>query len=119
MYTQTVALKEVRCYAFHGYYPEEQLTGGVFLVDAEVTFEANDDTENLDKTVNYEVLNAIILQEMSNTQKLLETVVKRIIDSITSKYPFIATAKVGIKKMNPPMEGEIGYSFVQLGFVAD
>lgn len=116
MYTQTVALRDVRCHALHGFYPEEQLIGCVFMVDIEVTFKANHDTENLDNTVNYEVLNQIILKEMANTQKLLETVVKNILDSVRNNYPFILTATVGIKKMNPPMPGQIGHSFVALSY---
>lgn len=120
MYLQTVALKDVKCHSLHGFYPEEQLIGCYFMVDAEVTFNANsDDTENLDKTVNYEVLNTIILTEMANTQKLLETVVKNILEAIKINYSFINTAKVGIRKLNPPMPGQIGYSFVELSYIAD
>ncbi|WP_199119081.1 dihydroneopterin aldolase [Pedobacter sp. ASV28] len=119
MYIQTVALKEVKFHALHGYYPEEQLIGCHFMVDAEVTFMPNGDTENLSKTVNYEVLNAIIRQEMEHTQKLLETVVKNIIDSIVSTYPFVITAKVGIRKLHPPMIGEIGCSYVELAYKSD
>jgi len=119
MYTQTVALKDVRCHAFHGYYPEENLIGCVFMVDAEVTFSTeNQDTENLEKTVNYEVLNNFILKEMRQTQKLLETVVKNILEQIKTTYPFVLSAKVGIKKMNPPMPGQIGHSFVELSYKA-
>jgi len=119
MYIQTVALRDVRCHAFHGFYSEEQLIGCVFMVNVEVTFKPNNDTENLDKTVNYEVLNQIILKEMKHTQKLLETVVKNILEEVKSIYPFILTVKVGIRKMNPPMPGEIGHSFVALSYKAD
>lgn len=114
MFVQTVALKEVKFYAFHGYYPEENLTGNHFSVDVEVTFVPKGDSEDLKQTVNYEVINSIISEEMKNTQKLLETVVKNIIDQLVSKYPFLLTAVVGIKKLHPPMPGEIGHSFVQL-----
>nr|WP_068887111.1 dihydroneopterin aldolase [Pedobacter panaciterrae] len=115
-YIQTVALRDVKCYAYHGYYPEEQLTGIYFLVDVVVTFTPNTDTENLERTVNYEILNNIILDEMKNTRKMLETVVKSILDRVVQNYPFIHTAEVGIKKLNPPMPGEIGHSFVQLSY---
>lgn len=118
-YLQTVALRDVKCYALHGYYPEEQLTGIYFLVDVVVTFLPNSgDTENLNHTVNYEVLNTILLEEMKNTQKMLETVVRRILDRVRAQYPFVLTAEVGIRKMNPPMPGEIGHSFVQLKYTA-
>lgn len=118
MFTQTVALKDVKFKAYHGFYPEEQLIGSHFSVDVEVTFLPNDDTENLNATVNYEVINDVISNAMMKTQKMLETVVKIIIDELILKYPFIQTAKVGVKKMNPPMSGEIGCSFVQLSYNA-
>ena len=118
MLVQTVALKEVKFYAFHGFYPEEQLTGNHFSVDVEVTFVPNIDTENLAKTVNYEVINSIVIKQMNHTQKLLETVVKNIIDDLTNTYDFLQTAVVGIKKIHPAMPGDIGYSFVQLCYTS-
>jgi dihydroneopterin aldolase len=115
-YIQTVALRDIKCFAFHGYYSEEQLTGIYFMVDAVVTFEPDDDTENLLRTVNYEVLNTIILEEMKRTQKMLETVVKNILDRVVGSYPFLNSAEIGIRKLNPPMPGQIGHSFVQLSY---
>ena len=63
-YVQTVALKDVKCFAYHGFYEEEQLTGTYFSIDLTVSFVPDADTENLEKTVNYEVLNEIILEEI-------------------------------------------------------
>lgn len=117
-FIQTVALKDVKCFAFHGYYPEEQLTGIYFLVDVVVEFIPYGDTENLQHTVNYEILNHIILEEMARTQKMLETVIRNVIDRTIAIYPFLLTATVGVKKLNPPMPGEIGHSFVQLKYTA-
>ena len=118
IYLQTVALKDVKCFAYHGYYPEEQLTGIYFLVDVTVTFKPNDDTENLERTVNYEVLNHIILKEMAIARKMLETVVKSILDQVVESYPFLHTAEVSIRKLNPPMPGQVGHSHVQLNYQA-
>ncbi|TCC91596.1 dihydroneopterin aldolase [Pedobacter frigiditerrae] len=118
MFVQTIALKDVKFYAYHGFYPEEQLTGNHFLVDAEVTFTPSGDTEDLLHTVNYEVINAIITKAMKETQKLLETVVKNIIDELLSNYSFLLTIVVGIRKIHPMMPGEIGHSFVQLSYTS-
>lgn len=118
MFVQTVALKEVKFYAFHGYYPEEQLTGSHFSVDVEVTFVPQGDTENLASTVNYEVINNILIAAMQQTKQLLETVINHVIDELIAAYPFISTAVVGIKKLHPPMPGEIGHSFVQLSYTS-
>jgi dihydroneopterin aldolase len=117
-YLQTVALRDVKCFGYHGFYPEEQLTGIYFSLDVMVTFIPDNETENLDNTVNYEVLNAIILEEMKVPKKLLETVVRNILDQIVSKYSFLKTAEVSIKKLNPPMPGQVGHSFVQLSYRA-
>jgi dihydroneopterin aldolase len=115
---QTVALRDVKCYAFHGYYPEEQFTGIYFMVDVSVTFLPGDDSENLQHTVNYEVLNEIVLEEMKTPRKMLETVVKAILDRILENYSFLKTAEVGIRKLNPPMPGQVGHSFVSLSYQA-
>jgi len=119
MYLQTVALNDVKCFSFHGYYPEEQLTGTEFLVSMEVTFYPSGDTEDLERTVNYEVLNTIIREEMASTKQLLETVVRQILDRVVSSFPFVLTAVAGIKKMHPPMPGEINHSFVQLSYSSE
>jgi len=119
MYLQTVALNDVKCFSFHGYYPEEQLTGTEFLVSVEVTFCPSGNTEDLERTVNYEVLNTIILEEMASTKQLLETVVRLILDRVLSAFPFVLTAVAGIKKMHPPMPGEINHSFVQLSYSSE
>lgn len=119
MFIQTVALNDVKCFALHGYYPEEQVTGTEFLVSVAVTFHPSGNTEDLQRTVNYEVLNHIIREEMASTKQLLESVVKQILDRVVAAYPFVLTAVTGIKKMHPPMQGEINHSFVQLAYTSE
>ena len=116
MLIQTVALNDVKFHALHGYYPEEQLIANQFLVSVAVTFLPNEDTENIERTVNYEVINTIMIEEMANTQKMLETVVKNILSRVLATYGFLLTAEAGIKKLHPPMTGEISHSFVQLKY---
>ncbi|WP_131537127.1 dihydroneopterin aldolase [Pedobacter nototheniae] len=113
---QTVALKDVKCFALHGFYPEEQLTGNHFIVDLETEFSPLGFDDELNQTVNYEDLNAIILSEMKNTQKLLETVLHNMISKVVELYPFVEVVNVSIKKLNPPMPGQIGHSFVKLTY---
>ncbi|WP_316829388.1 dihydroneopterin aldolase [Pedobacter aquatilis] len=115
---QTVALKDVKCFALHGYYPEEQLIGNHFIIDLETIFSPQGFDDELKQTVNYEDLNTIILEEMKNTQKLLETVLNNIISKVVRLYPFIETVNVSIKKLNPPMPGQIGHSFVKLSYTS-
>lgn len=117
-FKQTVALKDVKCFALHGYYPEEQLTGNHFIIDLTTEFTPVGFDDELAQTVNYEDLNSIIRTEMKNTQKLLETVLNNIILKVMEKYPFVEKIDVSMKKLNPPMPGQIGHSFVKLSYSA-
>ncbi|RNL52376.1 dihydroneopterin aldolase [Pedobacter jejuensis] len=117
-FKQTVALKDVKCFALHGYYPEEQLIGNHFIIDLITEFSPHGFDDELAQTVNYEDLNKIIREEMKNTQKLLETVLNNMITKVIELYPFVQTINVSIKKLNPPMPGQIGHSFVQLSYTS-
>jgi dihydroneopterin aldolase len=117
-FKQTVALKDVKCFALHGYYPEEQLIGNHFVVDLVTEFTPQGFDDELAQTVNYEDLNHIILEEMKHTQKLLETVLKNIISKVIELYPFVEMVNVSMKKLNPPMLGQIGHSFVKLTYTS-
>ncbi|MFM6975300.1 MAG: dihydroneopterin aldolase [Sphingobacteriaceae bacterium] len=114
---QQVALKDVRFYAFHGFYPEEQQIGSVFYVDLitelEISGNLNDD---LAQTVNYERLFEIADLEMKQTRKLIETVAKSILDAVLMTFPKLQTVQVIIRKMNPPLAGEVGHSEVVLNW---
>jgi len=117
-FKQTVALKDVKCFALHGYYPEEQLIGNHFVVDLETEFTPQGFDDELAQTVNYEDLNSIIREEMKHTQKLLETVLKNIISKVIELYPFVEMVNVSMKKLSPPMPGQIGHSFVKLSYTS-
>ncbi|MBT2562045.1 MULTISPECIES: dihydroneopterin aldolase [Pedobacter] len=117
-FKQTVALKDVKCFALHGYYPEEQLIGNHFVVDLVTEFTPQGFDDELAQTVNYEDLNHIIMEEMKHTQKLLETVLKNIISKVVELYPFVEMVNVSMKKLNPPMPGQIGHSFVKLSYTS-
>ncbi|WP_231424373.1 dihydroneopterin aldolase [Pedobacter sp. Leaf250] len=116
-FKQTVALKDVKCFALHGYYPEEQIIGNHFIIDLDAEFTPQGFDDELAQTVNYEDLNTIIREEMKNTQKLLETVLNNIISKVIELYPFVDTVNVSMKKLNPPMPGQIGHSFVKLSYL--
>ncbi len=73
-----VALRDVRFYAYHGFYPEEQVIGAVFYVDVETEFEQADSSEDeLGNTINYEELFNIVQTEMKNTSNSLKLLPKK------------------------------------------
>ena len=113
-----VALEGAEFYAYHGFYPEEQIIGTRFLVDVQVGFTAETDIEkdNLQNTVNYEVLYAIIEEEMKHPRKVLETVAQAILNRVKAQFIFIDTAEVTIKKQNPPFSGPIKQSVITISY---
>ena len=117
-FKQTVALKDIKCFALHGYYTEEQIIGNHFIIDLETEFTPQGFDDELTQTVNYEDLNTIVIAEMKNTQKLLETVLNNIVLKVIELYPFVEHINVSMKKLNPPMPGQIGHSFVKLSYTS-
>ncbi len=110
----TIELKGAEFFAYHGFYPEEQLLGTKFIVDLEVTYSPSEKImeDNLANTVDYEHLHFIIKNQMKQTKKLIETVAQCIANEVKEQYPFIKTLKLVIKKCNPPLNGQVAYSAV-------
>jgi dihydroneopterin aldolase len=109
-----VSLHGAEFFAYHGFYPEEQLLGNRFVLDIDVEFETNADltADEITDTVNYEQLYNIAVTEMQHTRKLLESVAQSITDRIRADHPQVANIRVELKKLNPPLKGRVAYSSV-------
>lgn len=113
-----VALQGAKFFAYHGFYPEEQVLGNHFIVDVAVEFQQQHhySDDQISHTVNYEQLYRIVDVQMKQTRKLLETVVQGIVDEIKKDYAFADTVQVSIKKLNPPLPGEVACSFIEFTY---
>ncbi len=120
MIIQKVALSEVRFFSPIGFYEEEQIVGNEFFVSLEVYFPfQNEDSENLDNTINYEELYQLLVEVMSPKRKLLESAAEDILDVVLKKYSFLTKAMVNIRKINPAFGGDLANSEVALMFERD
>lgn len=117
---QQVALTDARFFAYHGYYPEEQVAGNDFTVYMSVTFERDDRPTNdqLEHTINYEQLYEIAKTEMQQTRKLLETVAEAMLHRLKREFPFVTSIEVGVTKHNPPFGGGPANASVTLSWDA-
>jgi len=97
-------------YAFHGHYREEQIVGNRFLVDLEIEtdMERAGQTDRLEDATDYQVAFRTVKSEMDKKSYLLENIATRILDSLYANLPGIRKATVRIRKMNPPLGGNIG-----------
>ncbi len=110
---QTVHLRDIKFFAFHGVYTEEKLTGNEFEVNLSVGFDQGSVGNDLSRTVDYVHLFDIIKLEMQQPRALLEAVAESVIAAICLSYPFVKSISVEIWKLNPPIEqfqGKVGIS---------
>jgi len=114
-----IKLKNIRVYAYHGCLLEEGKIGSDYRVDVSVKADLNTSaqSDNLLDTVDYVHLNKIVKQEMAIRSKLLETVVKRILDRIFLEIPLVEKADVAVSKINPPIGGNVAMVTVEMSKV--
>ncbi len=104
-------------FAFHGHYPEEKTAGNKFLVDLKMTADTRkaELSDELDDAINYQIAYALIRDVFRNTKSnLLEKIASDILDELFKEFPELHEAKVKIKKINPPMGGQIGAVGVEI-----
>lgn len=104
-----IALEGMKFYAYHGFYEEERILGGEYLVDVEVEIDdkAAAKEDDLYKTINYETIYAICDFEMRVPSDLIETVIARIQAKLKATFSNLMTIRVKVHKMNPPLGGRV------------
>jgi dihydroneopterin aldolase len=102
-----ISIENMEFYAFHGHYHEEQIVGSKFLVNLniEADLDRASDSDALKDTINYQAVYRVVKEEMEKKSKLLESIAKRIIDSIYIHFEGIQKVTVKVSKMNPPIGG--------------
>jgi len=102
-----ISIENMEFYAFHGHYHEEQIVGSKFLVNLiiEADLDKASVSDVLKDTINYQAVYRVVKEEMEKKSKLLESIAKRIIDSLYSNFESIHKVTVKVSKMNPPIGG--------------
>lgn len=105
----TIEVNGIKLYAFHGNLPEETKIGGHYTIDVAITtdFSASFDSDNLDDTVNYVIINNIVKEEMAIPSKLIEHVGYRIGKRIKEEVKGLFTYKIKVTKHSPPIGGDV------------
>ena len=105
--TGKISLEGLEFHAYHGVYPHERSSGNKFEVDVIVETEIQDSAfqDDLNGTINYEDLYALVKAEMEKPSKLLETVAHSIAETTLKKFQSAKVAEVKISKFNPPIGG--------------
>ena len=104
-----IKVENIRVFSYHGCLKEETKIGSDYRVDLEVKADLRISavSDQLSDTVDYVLLNKIVVEEMAQASKLLETVAKRILDRIFNEDPLVIKATVCVSKLNPPIGGDV------------
>ncbi|EIA09966.1 dihydroneopterin aldolase [Flavobacterium frigoris] len=112
----TIKLKNIRTYSYHGCLIEEGKIGSDYSVDLEIKTDLRKScvSDNLEDTVDYVLLNAIVVEEMEIRSHLLEHVAQRIITRVFSEIPEVSRILLAVSKLNPPIGGDVESVTVEL-----
>ena len=104
-----IKLTNIRTFSYHGCLIEEAKIGSDYRVDLEVKTDLrkSSSTDDLKDTVDYVLLNQIVVDEMAIRSNLLEHVAHRINTRIFKEIPKISRIILAVSKLNPPIGGDV------------
>jgi 7,8-dihydroneopterin aldolase/epimerase/oxygenase len=104
-----IEIEEMEFYAYHGHYEEERVVGNRFLLDLRIEGDCDKaaQSDRIHDALNYQVAYKIIREQMQEKSHLLENIAKRILDALYENLEGIKKATIKVRKMNPPMGGQI------------
>ena len=112
----TIKLKNIRTFSYHGCLVEESKIGSDYRIDLEVKTDLRKScvSDKLADTIDYVLLNQIVVDEMAIRSELLEHVAHRIIVRVFAEAPSVSRIKIGVSKINPPIGGDVEVVTVEL-----
>ena len=108
-----ISLKDVRFFAFHGLYKEENHAGNWFVLNMDVFFELKDPSD-INQTVDYTVLFEIARDAMKTPEGLMEYLAKKIMDKSKLAFPIISKITLSILKEKPAITNIVGQTAIEL-----
>jgi len=111
-----IFLENMEFRAFHGCLEFEQQLGNTFVVSLcmGLNTEQAGRTDNLEDTLNYQLVYDTVKEQMEIPSKLIEHAGQRILDSVFGKFPQINELKVKLSKLNPPLGGKVESVTIEL-----
>ena len=105
----TVKVENLKIYAFHGCMDEEKVIGSDYVINMKAMCFVGEKVFNDDitQTVDYVDLARIAKREMAVRSKLLEAVIKRIIDASFKEIDSLEELYVSVSKINPPINADV------------
>ena len=111
-----ISIEGMEFFAYHGCFKEEAIIGTKFRIDLFLRSDTREAerSDDLHDTVNYQKVYEYVKEEMQTRSKLLEHVGRRILTRIKTEFPEVNSARIKIRKLNPPLGGKIDFVALEL-----
>ena len=113
--TMRISLNKLLFVGYHGLYPEEKKLGNNYAVEIDIDFTPKQGViDQLDQTIDYVHVYAIVKKWMEIPTPLLETLVGKIADDILLSQHLASTVFVKITKLHLPISSFEGNVSVKI-----
>jgi len=110
----TISLEGMQFHAKIGVLPEEKILGNELVIDVHIKIAESSSVTRLEDTVNYAEVYETIRQEVETGCDLLETLAQNCLNSLEKQFMGVKEMEIVVRKLNPPLPGQVGSSKVTL-----
>lgn len=97
-----ININKLRIHACHGVLPMERVVGQDFEVSVRLDVDY-DGRDELESTVNYAEVCALVTREMQQPSALIEHAATRLCRAIREAFPMVKSGELTLAKLAPPM----------------
>lgn len=111
-----IAIEGMEFFAYHGVYEQERINGGKYIVDVWMESDVSQSaiSDNINDTLNYEIVYNIAKDIMQNPVNILEKVCFDIHNSLSKTFENTQKIRVKVTKLNPPINGNVAKVSVEI-----
>ena len=111
-----IRLRDIQCYAYHGVLEEEKKRGNTFLVNVSIVVDDPQGmpADDIQETLDYRCVCAIVQKEMQQASDLLEHVAWRIKHALETRFTQVREVRVKVAKQNPPLDLPVAWAEVEI-----
>jgi 7,8-dihydroneopterin aldolase/epimerase/oxygenase len=113
----TILIRGLEFYGYHGASDEEQVVGHRFIVDTDLTVDthAAGASDDLEETVSYAAVAEWILAIGTGTKyRLIEALCAHVVREIFAHFARVTTVRLRVQKLCPPMNAIVASVGVEI-----
>lgn len=113
----SIIIKNLKIYAYHGVNDKEKIDGQNFLIDTVMFIDQRDafKKDDINKTLSYSSAAKVIKKIVTEKKyDLIETVAEKIAEALFKTFVDLEKAEITVKKSEAPMKADFEYVAVKI-----